>query len=337
MASIDSVTASSSQRLNTLRGDDILVREVLLEKTREILAKTGFYLSGSQNSRGLCFDIVARRDDVLLLVKVLTNVDSFSLENSQELKMIATTLAGSPLLLGVKSGAGELEEGVVYSRFGVPVLALQTFYDLVIEGMPPVIFAAPGGLYVRIDGEVLTRAREAKTISLGTLAEVAGVSRRTIQMYIEGMGATVEIALKLEEFLGEPLITAVNPLAFAKQTDYEAQPIEGFQRFAEEVYRRLNGLGYSIVPTVKSPFDAFAREKKNLILTGVEMEGQDLARKAETVVNISRIVERDSALFVESKRVKLNLHGVPIISQDDLKKAQEADDILELIAERKRR
>jgi len=203
--------------------------------------------------------------------------------------------------------------------------------------MPPVIFAAPGGLYVRIDGEVLTRAREAKTISLGTLAEVAGVSRRTIQMYIEGMGATVEIALKLEEFLGEPLITAVNPLAFAKQTDYEAQPIEGFQRFAEEVYRRLNGLGYSIVPTVKSPFDAFAREKKNLILTGVEMEGQDLARKAETVVNISRIVERDSALFVESKRVKLNLHGVPIISQDDLKKAQEADDILELIAERKRR
>src|SRR3990172_6310351 len=192
-------------------------RDRLLDEVRAILAKTGFYLSEKTSSRGLAFDIVARRDDVLLFVKVLLNVDAFGKASARELKMIAETLRGSPLLIGARSGGGPLGEGVNYSRFGVPILSRQTFKEFFEEGVPPFLFSAPGGLYVKLDGETLRRAREQKQISLGALAEVAGVSRRAVQMYLEGMSATVDIALRLEEFLGEPLVVPMDPFAYTRE------------------------------------------------------------------------------------------------------------------------
>ena len=58
-------------------------RDRLLEDVRKILAKTGFFLSEETNTRGLAFDIVARRDEVLLMVKVLLNVDAFSKQSAE--------------------------------------------------------------------------------------------------------------------------------------------------------------------------------------------------------------------------------------------------------------
>ena len=75
---------------------------------------------------------------------------------------------------------------MVYSRFGIPLMSINTLHDLFIEEVPPLIYSAPGGFYVRLDKEVLARLRQGGR-SLGELAEIAGVSRRTIQMYEEGI------------------------------------------------------------------------------------------------------------------------------------------------------
>src|SRR6266542_1540622 len=71
-------------------------RSQLIDEVREILAKTGFYLSEKHDRRGLSFDVVARRDDLLLLLKILQNVDAFGKANAEELRLVATTLGGSP-------------------------------------------------------------------------------------------------------------------------------------------------------------------------------------------------------------------------------------------------
>ena len=59
---------------------------------RELLLRTGFIASNPLNLRGISFDVVARRDRSLLLVKVLTNIDAFSKENAEELKVLAEAL-----------------------------------------------------------------------------------------------------------------------------------------------------------------------------------------------------------------------------------------------------
>ena len=218
-------------------------REQLLDAVRTTLARTGFYMSDRTTARGLAFDVVARRDDALLLVKVLVNVDAFSRSSAQELRMIATTLKGAPLLIGEKSGAGPLEEGVIYSRWGVPILARQTFVEFFEQGVPPFIFSAPGGLYVKLDGAKLRSAREEKQISLGALAEVAGVSRRAVQMYLEGMSATIDIALRLEEFLGEPLVLPMDPFSYTRETEDLLSGFGEVEGFEKDVFTRLTRRG----------------------------------------------------------------------------------------------
>jgi putative transcriptional regulator len=310
-------------------------RDRLLEDVRQILAKTGFFLNEKTNTRGLAFDVVARRDEVLMMVKVLLNVDSFSRQGAEELRMIATTLKGAPLLIGERSSAGALEDGVIYSRSGVPILSRQTFVDFFEEGVPPFIFSAPGGLYVKLDGEALRRAREAKQISLGALAEVAGVSRRAIQMYLEGMSATIDIALRLEEFVGEPLVVPMDPFQYSSRTSELLRGFEAFERFERDVFQRLSRLGYDVLPTVKCPFEAFTKDQEIVLLTGIAGGRERADDKASIVANLARVVERDSVLFVERRVSKMSLGGTAVIGRDELKKIRDRAKILELIEERK--
>lgn len=311
-------------------------RDGILKDTREALAKTGFFLSRPHGERGLCFDLVARRDDTLLIVKVFQNVDALSKETAHELKVIARTLEGSPLVVGERSGTGPLEDGVIYSRFGVPILCQSTLLEFLEEGIPPFLFSAPGGLYVRLDADALRRMRDDRGLSLGALAEIAGVSRRTIQMYLEGMAATLDVAMRLEDFLSEPLALPVDPFSFvddATSGKRLAPRLEGFER---ELFQRLERLGYDVLPTARSPFDALSKRETTTFLTGVGGAEIALDRKAEVVSNISRVVEKDSVMFVVRRSVRMSIRGVPLIGREELRRARDTDDVEALISERKR-
>jgi putative transcriptional regulator len=311
-------------------------REQLLEDARKALAKTGFFLSQPHGERGLCFDVVARRDDTLLIVKVFLNVDALSKETAEELKGIARTLQGSPLIIGERTGSGPLEDGVIYSRFGVPILCRSTLLEFLEEGVPPFLFSAPGGLYVRLDASALRRLREERGLSLGALAEIAGVSRRTIQMYIEGMAATLEVAMRLEEFLQDSLALPVDPFRFVDERGPGPGAAPRLERFERELYQRLERLGYDVLPTVRSPFDALSRHEETTYLTGVEGAETALDRKAEVVSDISRVVEKDSVMFVVRRSVRMSIRGVPLIGREELRRARDTDDVEALISERKR-
>jgi putative transcriptional regulator len=313
-----------------------LNREQLINEIRDLLAKTGFYLSDKANTRGMSFDIIARRDQNLLLIKVLANVDAFTETNARELKLIARTLNGSPILVGQRSGGGRLEEGVIYSRFGVPILSKETFVDFFAEGVPPFVFAAPGGLYVRLDGDLLRRLRDTKNISLGTLAEVAGVSRRTVQMYLEGMSATIDIALRLEEFFGEPLVIPVDPFAYTKDLEQALVSWDEFDTFEKHVFQKLQNLGFEVVPTLRCPFEALTSDREEIYLTGVRTRNENVEEKVTMVSNISKVAERDSVIFVEKSRVRMSIRGTPIINKDELRKIKEREEIQDLIEERKK-
>lgn len=311
-------------------------REQLINEIRDLLAKTGFYLSDKANTRGMSFDIIARRDQNLLLIKVLANVDAFTETNAGEIKLIARTLDGSPILVGQRSGGGRLEEGVIYSRFGVPILSKETFVDFFAEGVPPFVFSAPGGLYVRLDGDLLRQLRDTKNISLGTLAEVAGVSRRAVQMYLEGMSATIDIALRLEEFFGEPLVVPVDPFAYTKDLEQALVSWNEFDAFEKSVFQKLENLGFEVLPTLRCPFEALTSDREAIYLTGVRAKNENVEEKVAMVSNISKVAERDSVIFVEKSRVRMSIRGTAIINKDELRKIKEREEIQDLIEERKK-
>lgn len=310
-------------------------RQTLITEARETLAKSGFYVSGLCNAT--CFDFVSRRDNLLLLVKVLINVDSFSKSAAKELKTLAKFLEASPLLLGKKSGSGEIEDDVIYLRHEIPIISKKTLDNLLLEGVPPLVYAAHGGFYVNIDGDMIKRMRGKKEISLGMLAEIAGVSRRAIQMYEEGMSTMIDVASRLEDFFGESIALPLDPFSYTSGVmDEERLSIKEFGDFEKDVFIMLNRIGYRVVPVMKCPFNALTKDKKTLILTGVEKCDKMLIKKARIVTNISKVTEKHSVFFVKSSE-KQNLEGVPLIKISELKKVSEPESVVQLILERKKR
>ena len=308
-------------------------RTGLINTARAILAKAGFDVSSALTLRGICFDIVARRDDRVLIVKVLSNIDAFSKENADEMKVLAESLGATPLVTGERSSSGALEPGIVYSRFNISIVSNETLADLLLDEAPPFIFAAPGGLYVRLDSDLLKAAREARGISLGTLAETAGVSRRTIQMYESGMGAMIDAALRMEEYLGLPIIEPIDPFTFKSEERLKEQhePPSIDDQFA---LKQLSTLGFNVRPVVKSPFEAVSTNDSALMLTSVGSDDQKVLERAIVASEISRIMDRFSILIVERKHERDNINSTAVVSNEELKKIDEPDDLTNLVAER---
>lgn len=306
----------------------------LINTTRAILAKAGFDVSSALNMRGICFDVVARLDERVLIIKVLSNVDAFSKENASEMKTLADALGATPLVVCERSSSGDLEPGIVYSRFNISIVSNETLADLLLEDSLPYIFAAPGGLYVRLDGELLKAAREELGMSLGAMAEIAGVSRRTIQMYESGMGAMIDAALRIEEHLGLPIIKPIDPFEFKNEErerearEEEAAPIDSF------AVNQLCNLGFSVRPVLRSPFEAVSSSSSTVMLTGYGSDDERLRQRALVASDIARIVDRFSFIIVERKHDRDNINSTAVVTNEELKRMDAPEELTDLVASR---
>ncbi|MCI4340184.1 MAG: helix-turn-helix domain-containing protein, partial [Thermoplasmata archaeon] len=265
-------------------------RERSIERVRDVLESAGFFVSDAHSIRPTSFDLVARRDSLLLIVKVLKNIDALDPQEAARLRELGALFPAVPLVIGRTSGAAPLEPGVVYNRYGIPILVEESLIDYVQKGLPPFLFSSPGGVFARIDGERLRALREARNLSLGALASIAGVSRRTIQLYEDGAGAEVQVVERLEQFIGEPIALAIDLLhmaaggrapteaAEAAKAESDTRPggTPDKPRRASEpapptnrgptktgdpvrdgVFQQLDDMGWEVVVTVRCPFDAF--------------------------------------------------------------------------------
>ena len=177
-------------------------RDLLADQTIEVLKHAGFMVSDKCDIRPRSFDIAARRGETLLLCKILLNLDGLTEETANEMRYLSEILGGTPLVIGEKTRDQPLEDNVIYMRYKITAINIQTFYDYFIEGIPPMVSASPGGLYVPINGAALKDARIENNMSLGSLAGIIGVSRRTISKYEEeGMHASIDTVLMLEDLL----------------------------------------------------------------------------------------------------------------------------------------
>ncbi len=307
----------------------------LVDNVRDILARAGFYLSEKHNEKGISFDIIARKDNQLLIVGVFVNADSSRVENARELQILSNALNGSPLFIALKGGERPLEQGVIYSRRGIPLLSPNTLSDLFLEGIPPYVFSAPGGFYVSIDSDILRYARSERKMSLGTLAEIAGVSRKAIQKYEEGMGVDLDVALRMEEFFGMDMIMPLNPLEYDKEGMAELGELNVMDEFQKFIFETLLSVGYDMVSTYRCPFEAITSDKDFVLLSGMHSKGDArLREKAKIVSNISHVTEKESVIFIKRSYDRINLEGTPLIARRDLIRIESKSDVQDLLRER---
>ena len=303
-------------------------KELLAAHVEEVLREAGFSTSDRCYLRPRSFDLAARRDDQFLFLKILSNIDGLNERTALEIRRLAKHLLASPILVGEETRDQYLERGAVYFRYGIPTLSLFTLADCLLEGALPLVYAAHGGLYVRIDGDRMRQIRLARGISLGALATELGVSRRTISKYeVEDMDTSVDVALKLEEIFNEELIEPVDPF----QTEAVAEekgPV------TDNILRLLLEIGFEVVPTAQAPFNAITREGKLVVLTGVGKFSQSIIKKARLMSSLSSVARTKSVVIVDGETKLECIEETVLIEKRELEDIDETRDFEDLVAEK---
>lgn len=310
-----------------------MTRETLLDKVISLLANADFMLSEKCDIRPRSFDVGARRDKTFLLIKVLSNIEGLGEDTSQEMRRLAVLFNGSPIVIGEHTNDHPLESGAVYLRYGIPCINIETLHDYFIEGVPPLVYAAPGGLYVEIDGITLKTIRESKGISLGELSKQLGVSRRTISKYENGMNATIDIALRLEELFDTPLACPINIMVtFMTIGDDKNIPndLSNATDLEREALSALMDMGFEVFHTTKAPFNALSQDALNKMLTGVSDYNEAMLKRAKFMSSLASVAQTYSLFIVKGMKHSRQVGNTMLIKHDDLKRIDDSEDIFTL-------
>ncbi len=264
-------------------------------------------------------DVIARRENILL-IKVLENLNSFKEEDSIELKKLSSLLNASPIIVSIRFDGHPLLNDVVYERYKIPALNIETFKKFILYSENPKIIFFKGKYYAKIDGKRLKRLREEQKLSLREIAEELNVSREMVYRYEKDF-CKIEYykALRLEEILNEKLIEDINILNYGR---YEIKKEE----INDYILKKLERIGLEIYPIKKFLFNAITRDERLVILTKRVKRKNEL-EDVEKLYEISKVTEKNA--IVISKRI-YNV-DIPIINEDEIKRIKTKQEFVNIL------
>jgi putative transcriptional regulator len=314
-------------------------KESLISATEKVFKKAGFETSIC--SLRSCYDIIARGKTCTFLVKTIPNVDSLSHEYIDALKQLCYYFKAHPLIVSMRTKHEMIHPGVVHSRDDIPVVSIETLEQTIIEDVPPLVYADRGGLYVRIEGELLKRIRERMGFSLSDFAKEIGISRSTLYDYEHSeRGIELNTAIKIEDIVDLPLI---KPYDLQKRLDVykesvDKQPKTSFER---DVYALFDTIGVEAHPMIRTPFEAVVKEEDEeedafFMLTGIsDMDLRSVKKRIMVVREISELLDKDAFFILDAKTTHRIIKGVPIVMRTEMDQIADYDTILEYVKERK--
>ncbi|WP_049980396.1 transcriptional regulator [Halolamina rubra] len=317
-------------------------RTALIENVTAMLQDAGFLVSERCAIRPKSFDVAARRGEELVLLKVLGNVDAFDAATGREMRRLGEYLSATPMVVGMRTRDEELKPEVVYFRHGVPAIHPDTAFDLFVEDVPPLIYAAPGGLYVNIDGDLLSETREAEDWSLGKLASELGVSRRTVSKYEDGMNASIDVAVKLEELFDRPFTAPMDVMDGAEEVrDADPTPDPpAADPDDEHVVGVLTRAGFTVHPTTRAPFNSVSEDEERRgrdgakLLTGHSEFTPSAEKRARIMSSLGQVTQTRSVYFVEEGAKRKSVKGTALVSCEELADTDDPEAVRDLIRER---
>ncbi|MFB6163051.1 MAG: transcriptional regulator [Halococcoides sp.] len=310
-------------------------RSALVENVTAMLEDAGFLVSDRCAIRPKSFDVAARRGEDTTLVKILGNIDAFDGRTGIEMRRLGEFLEATPMVIGLRTRDEDLKPGVVYFRHGVPVLSPDTAMDYFVEEVPPLIYAAPGGLYVNIDSDVLADAREERGWSLGRLANELGVSRRTVSKYENGMDASVEVATKLEDLFTEPLTSPVTVLDGADDIEEESPDDPAPDPEDEPVVSVLTRVGFDVHVTERAPFETVSEDDHahDRLLTGHSTLTEAAEKRARIMSSVGRVT-RTRSVYVVEKAPRDSVEGTALLEESEMSSIDDSDELRDMIRDR---
>ena len=280
----------------------------LIENISFFLLKKGFTIKHLTRT---CFDILARNNEKILLLKILEDANSISREYAKEMNKIAAYINATSLIIAEKAGK-KLENSVVYNRFDLYTLNFNTFVNCVNNKFP-FVKRTQAGLTASVIGEKLKKAREELDYSLNFLSRKIGVTSRMITRYEnEDSEITINKAIKIYDIFGKQIFNEID--IFSPKERIEEGNIS-------ELSRKYIDLGFEATDTNKVPFDIIARKENELILTEVG------DKVNPNIDSLSRLLDADNLVIFKKKKPK----DIPAVTKQEFMDFEKANELIKFL------
>jgi len=286
------------------------MKKKLLEKVSIFLLKNGFTVKSLTRS---CFDILTRSKEKILLIKVLEDVNSISREFAEEMHKIAACISATPLVIAEKASS-KLDDNVVYSRFDIFTLNLDTFMNCIKDKFP-LIKRTQAGLTASILGDKLKERREQLGYSLNYLSKRIGVTSRMVAKYEnEDSEVTINKAMKIYDIFGQDVFNEIN--IFSR---IEKIQLNGKTEFSKKYME----LGFNATDTNKMPFDIIAKKEGELILTEI---GDKTNPQTQS---LSELLDADNLVIFKRKKPK----DIPAVTRQEFLEFEKSNQLIKFLKE----
>ncbi len=306
------------------------MRETILLRAAAMLKERGFNVESFAHSNA-CFDLVAKRPDTTLVLKVFNNIDALREEHAAELRKIAGLFNATVLVIGEKSKAFRLRKGVLYERLGLTALSLPSLQDLLDERFPLIKYFK-GKSIVELDAEKLRQKRKALGLTLQQLADKIDSSVESVHRYEKGASASLAAAEKLEDALETSLVRNINLFEEQKKEKPESELFD--ESIEDKALGKVHDLGVKVAVFEHSPFKAYARPKDSLFI-GKGGAKPDLERKAAELSKTKKAFQGMPVIISKEFRYE-QISSIPVVAEEELDSLSKFKDLMRLIRERER-
>lgn len=281
----------------------------LLRKDYEVLLTEG------------CFDVAAKNQN-LMLIKSLMNVDSFSQEHALSLRSVSYLLSANPLVVSIKNNRQFLNDQIIYSRFQLPVVTPQTFENYLDEEKIPFFESAKGKHSAEVDVKKIRSKREEKGFSLRELAQLVGISKKAMyEIEKNRTRPSVETIDKIENILSVKIQIA-RKIAAKLQPTYIKPKTEVQRKITKEFSR----IGIENSPANAAPFEVVGKESFSVVTSSIE-------KKVPIMKKFANFVSSKVFLVVKESKDE-NVDGVPVFLEKELSEMESAKDLKKRIKEK---
>jgi len=308
-------------------------RAEILDITESILKKAGFQQSQRCTSRQSCFDLATHRKKQLAFIKAYANIGNVSAKDASELQTISKCFSAIPLIIGEKTRRKPLEDDTVYSRYGTCAITTKTLENIVLHKVHPLVEAGPGGYYIELDGNLIKKRRQELELSVGKLAEMLGISRRTLYGYERGMTkASVSTAYKLEWILGVPVAQFIDMFqSTPKDADFftSARHMIIRHHLLQTILGKFIQFDFRVAHTGRAPFDFIAQcsERKLKIIGGVaDKKERNVDQRTEEIISVGKIINAQAVFITDGEKIPNN--DIPLIHCGDLAKMRGPEEFI---------
>ena len=147
------------------------------------------------------------------------------------------------------------------------------------------------------------------------------------------MDAKVEIAVRLEAVLDAPFAVPISLLTRHVFNAETAKP-ETLPPIERKAISLLVDLGFTVLPMFQAPFDMLSQTKEETLLTGISKNASLMAKRAELMSSISRVVSAHSLYITDEEPKSLRIFDTVIVRLQELKDLDSSTELVHLVRER---